>query len=309
MRMGKFKQMDAVEYKSFLYKFLDDYRVSLTEATTSDDHARAFHSNLTDERLLDRCRTEHRNSSQFICYKNNSEIVDMNYYVAETLYSRGPQIAEWMTDRRSGYLMEINADFGETIGYGFEKDTGLKKDTDWVRMFLRKSYDEGCQLGFYIETAYPDIEHETARYVGQLSRDPYENGKLSGNSFDGIEEIMSKEAFLASLTGHTQGHENKEETVKNKPVNPEDINLNVPDDYFFSEQAQQDLIHNFASAYGFNEEDIYVSPLDQNFLLYLKDDTPLAMISGNSLFVCNENIANVKGEDITGMDYIEEIRE
>lgn len=288
MSIRKISSMDEKEYLSFLYKFIDDYNMSMTEATTSDDHAKAFHSNLSDERLLDRCKNEHRNSSQFICQKQGHDVLDMNYYVSETLYSEARKISDWMTDNRTDHTLVINVDFGETVGYGYEKNTLLKKDSPRIKMCLRKSYEPECQLGFYIETAFPDIAHDESRYVGQLEMDPYKDGRLiTGNSLEEIKEIKTKEEFLNEITHGTDARNTKE------------IELAIPDDYFTNVSAQEKLIHDFAAIYGLDESHITVSAEDPAFLML--NDTPVAMTSDNSLFICHENIAAITQEEF-GLD-------
>lgn len=287
MNLRAIHRMDEQEYYSYFLKFLDDFRDTIIESTSIEyGHAGSMHTGLTDEQMLGRCKIDHKNVSQFVAYSEYGDNLDVKDFIAETLYMKAKEIARWVCDRSQKHMLELSEDFGDVVGYGYEKDTEMKKDTSQVRIILRKTYNYDSNLGFFIETAYPEIDHPNARYITQLSRDPYKDGNVVCGTLDDVTEIRSKEDVIQEIA--EQCEIKKHQMIKEEISVPKDIDVNL--------QAQADIIHEFAIRYDFKEEDLYFLEDDGKFIIEKTTDIPVAMAAKESLFICQENIEEIRKE-------------
>lgn len=275
MGLREIKRMDEKEYESFFSRYLRDFADTLIESLSIEyGHTAMGHENHTDADLLKRCKEKRKNVSQFVSYQEDGEPLSVNEMINETLYMKIHDISKWICDGRDKRPLEISEDFGSTVGYGYEKKTHLKKDTSQIRIILHKATDIDTQTGFFITTAYPEIENQNSRYIGQLSRDPYKDGSVINNTLDDVEEIMTKEQFIESL------HE------KNVAIQA----ANQIADY------QNIILNNFAQEYGLTDKSLEFSD-GNDFIQDADTKMPYAIISGGQICACKDNIDIALGLD------------
>lgn len=275
MGLREIKRMDEKEYESFFSRYLRDFADTLIESLSIEyGHTTMGHENHTDADLLKRCKEKRKNVSQFISYQEYGEPLSVNEMINETLYMKIHDISKWVCDSRDKRPLEISEDFGSTVGYGYEKKTHLKKDTSQIRIILHKANDIDTQTGFFITTAYPEIENQNSRYIGQLSRDPYKDGTVINNTLDDVEEIMTKEQFIESLD------------EKNVAIQA----ANQIADY------QSIILNNFAQEYGLTDKSLEFSD-GNDFIQDADTKMPYAIISGGQICACKENINIALGLD------------
>ena len=268
MGLREIRKMDEKEYEAYFSKYLRNFSDTLIESLSIEyGHTAMGHENLTDDALMQRCVEKRKNVSQFISYEEYGEPLSVNEMINETLYMKIHDISRWICDSRDKRPMEISEDFGTTVGYGYEKKTHLKKDTSQIRIILHKASEYDSQLGFFITTAYPEIENQNSRYIGQLSRDPYKDGSVVYNTLDDVTEIMTKEQYLESIKEKDDISQVKEQLA----------------------DFQSIIIHNFAQEYGLDEHKLEFSN-DNDFIKDNVTGVPYAMISGGQVYACRENI-------------------
>lgn len=94
------------------------------------------------------------------------------------------EITEWMyankkyMSDRDFYTLALSVNMGDTVGKGYRADMSEYK-TPVITMVLERDYDYSCPKGFYLKTAYPDIECREAVKTGRnFTKDDVINGNL-----------------------------------------------------------------------------------------------------------------------------------
>lgn len=134
-------------------------------------HAKELHYGQTDKDIASRIEKEGKaNISSFY------EEADMDKYVAETMLSFKEQIASWMQDNRNldDLVLRLPNAAEAPIGFGFNSDYEeiITKD---VKVVLSKHEPEqDSEFGFFVKTAYADIESRDALKSGRAWKTGYQ---------------------------------------------------------------------------------------------------------------------------------------
>lgn len=181
------RNMDQNKYRDMLeVAAFDEIETMLN---ISKGHCREMHEGLTDEDMLNRMiKEEKENVSSFW----DKESVEDG--ISNVIAYRTKEITEWLFKERYEFkqpkdyqMLCIEADIGgESVGHGFVKNGNnfSEKETSAVRIILQRDMDGESPFGFYIKTAYTDIEHKNAIETGlSLSKEELlKNPDISFNS-------------------------------------------------------------------------------------------------------------------------------
>ena len=142
-----------------------------TMLNISKGHSQELHENITNEDLIKRIITEEKeNISSFW---DNESLKDG---VSNVIAYRSQAITKWLFKERYEFdnpkdyqKLCISADIGgDSVGHGFNNSDGVvkEKETSAVTVVLQRDMDGESPFGFYIKTAYADIQHENAILTG-----------------------------------------------------------------------------------------------------------------------------------------------
>lgn len=163
------RNMDQKTYQ----KMLEDaaFDEINTMLNISKGHSQELHENITNEDLIKRIITEEKeNISSFW---DNESLKDG---VSNVIAYRSQAITKWLFKERYEFdnpkdyqKLCISADIGgDSVGHGFNNSDGVVKEkgTSAVTVVLQRDMDGESPFGFYIKTAYADIQHENAILTG-----------------------------------------------------------------------------------------------------------------------------------------------
>lgn len=163
------RNMDQKTYQ----KMLEDaaFDEINTMLNISKGHSQELHENITNEDLIKRIITEEKeNISSFW---DNESLKDG---VSNVIAYRSQAITKWLFKERYEFdnpkdyqKLCISADIGgDSVGHGFNNSDGVvkEKETSAVTVVLQRDMDGESPFGFYIKTAYADIQHENAILTG-----------------------------------------------------------------------------------------------------------------------------------------------
>lgn len=163
------RNMDQKTYQ----KMLEDaaFDEINTMLNISKGHSQELHENITNEDLIKRIITEEKeNISSFW---DNESLKDG---VSNVIAYRSQAITKWLFEERYEFdnpkdyqKLCISADIGgDSVGHGFNNSDGVvkEKETSAVTVVLQRDMDGESPFGFYIKTAYADIQHENAILTG-----------------------------------------------------------------------------------------------------------------------------------------------
>lgn len=142
-----------------------------TMLNISKGHSQELHENITNEDLIRRITTEEKeNISSFW---DNESLKDG---ISNVVAYRAQAITKWLFKERYEFdnpkdyqKLCISADIGgDSVGHGFSNNNGVvkEKETSAVTVVLQRDMDGESPFGFYIKTAYADIQHENAIFTG-----------------------------------------------------------------------------------------------------------------------------------------------
>lgn len=142
-----------------------------TMLNISKGHSQELHENITNEDLIRRIITEEKeNISSFW---DNESLKDG---ISNVVAYRAQAITKWLFKERYEFdnpkdyqKLCISADIGgDSVGHGFSNNNGVvkEKETSAVTVVLQRDMDGESPFGFYIKTAYADIQHENAIFTG-----------------------------------------------------------------------------------------------------------------------------------------------
>lgn len=142
-----------------------------TMLNISKGHSQELHENITNEDLIRRIITEEKeNISSFW---DNESLKDG---ISNVVAYRTQAITKWLFKERYKFdnpkdyqKLCISADIGgDSVGHGFSSNNGVvkEKETSAVTVVLQRDMDGESPFGFYIKTAYADIQHENAIFTG-----------------------------------------------------------------------------------------------------------------------------------------------
>lgn len=163
------KNMDQNTYQEMLEDAaFDEINTMLN---ISKGHSQELHENITNEDLIKRIITEEKeNISSFW---DNESLKDG---VSNVIAYRSQAITKWLFKERYEFdnpkdyqKLCISADIGgDSVGHGFNNSDGVvkEKETSAVTVVLQRDMDGESPFGFYIKTAYADIQHENAILTG-----------------------------------------------------------------------------------------------------------------------------------------------
>lgn len=163
------RNMDQKTYQ----KMLEDaaFDEINTMLNISKGHSQELYENITNEDLIKRIITEEKeNISSFW---DNESLKDG---VSNVIAYRSQAITKWLFKERYEFdnpkdyqKLCISADIGgDSVGHGFNNSEGVikEKETSAVTVVLQRDMDGESPFGFYIKTAYADIQHENAILTG-----------------------------------------------------------------------------------------------------------------------------------------------
>lgn len=163
------KNMDQNTYQEMLEDAaFDEINAMLN---ISKGHSQELHENIANEELIKRIITEEKeNISSFW---DDESLKDG---VSNVVAYRSHAITKWLFKERYEFKnpkdyqrLCISADIGgDSIGHGFSNNNGVvkEKETSAVTVVLQRDMDGESPFGFYIKTAYADIQHENAIFTG-----------------------------------------------------------------------------------------------------------------------------------------------
>lgn len=137
----------------------------------SKGHSRDLHENLSNEKLIQRIISEDKDNTS--CFWDEETLKEG---ISNVVAYRSDEITNWLFKNRFEFQSPkdyqticIAADIGgDSIGHGFvkEKDNIIEKETSAVKVILQRDMDGESPFGFYIKTAYADIEYPSSIRTG-----------------------------------------------------------------------------------------------------------------------------------------------
>lgn len=159
-------------------------------------HAKELHYGQTDKDIASRIEKEGKaNISSFY------EEADMDKYVAETMLSFKEQIASWMQDGRNleDLVLRLPNAAEVPIGFGFNSDYEEIVTKDVKVVLSKHEPEQDSEFGFFVKTAYADIESKDALKSGRAWKTGYqyhaesEQEKDTGRESESPKEAAEKE--------------------------------------------------------------------------------------------------------------------
>lgn len=141
-------------------------------------HSQQLHCNQTSGDILNRVMHECKSCSSFAEDTEPAKQALENGYksyahdvICAAIYNQAEEIADWLDEpaRKREKTLSISVDMGEPVGTGITMDL-KEKETSAVRVVLGKSSVDEINAGsflFFVKTAYPDLDHESARETGR----------------------------------------------------------------------------------------------------------------------------------------------
>ena len=190
-----FTNWDIEEYENELFNTALDCPESLTNVRKG--HALDLHTDKTDMQLLSRMVKENKSEASAFSDLEDYSVMDR---IGDAIASKAPEIADWacskrneFSDPREYHQLIFDASLGcdEPIGYGFKSDLE-KYATDTIRIVLQRDNSGENQFGFYMLTAYPNIDK------GEPTGIRYEENDL----IKGRNELTVLEKMKLGLNGY-----------------------------------------------------------------------------------------------------------
>lgn len=156
-----YTEFDTEKYEELLINTAFDNPESLTNINKG--HTKVIHVGQTDSQLLERIAKEDKNSV--------SSFTDLAEYpilsrIGDAIVNQATIIAGWACSKRNEFsdmrdynrlTISVNLNYDEPIGTGFN-DQLEKYVTDTIKVVLQRDMSGENSFGFYVLTAYPDIE-------------------------------------------------------------------------------------------------------------------------------------------------------
>ena len=156
-----FTNWDIEEYEKELFNTALDCPEVL--ANIHKGHALNLHADKTDMELLSRMVRENKSEASTFIEIDDYPIISR---IGDALANKAPDIANWACSKRNEFsdsreyhqmVLDVNLGYDEPIGFGFKSDLE-KYATDTIRIVLQRDNDGENQFGFFVLTAYPDID-------------------------------------------------------------------------------------------------------------------------------------------------------
>ena len=156
-----YTEFDPDKYEELLINEAFDNPESLTNMNKG--HTKPIHTGLTDSQLFERIAREDKNTV--------SSFTDLAEYpvlsrIGDAIVNQAPVITDWACSKRNEFndvrdynrlTISVNLNYDEPIGTGFN-DKLEKYVTDTIKVVLQRDLSGENSFGFFVLTAYPDIE-------------------------------------------------------------------------------------------------------------------------------------------------------
>lgn len=156
-----FTNWDSDTYEHELIVTALDFPKMLTNIAKG--HTLEYHANQTDMQLIGRIMRENKQIASTFADTEDYPVLSM---IGDAIANKSSEVTDWIMSKRSEFathsdyeLFVINLDLGqdEPIGFGFKPDL-QKYATDTITVVLRRDNSGENQFGFFVLTAYPDVE-------------------------------------------------------------------------------------------------------------------------------------------------------
>ena len=125
-------------------------------------HTKELHTDQTDMQLISRMLKENKNMASAFTEINGYSVLER---IGDALYYKSAEITDWIYKERFEFPnvkayseLVLNLELcPEPIGHGFRPNLE-EYETNQIVIVLRRDFDKENQFGFYMITAYPDIE-------------------------------------------------------------------------------------------------------------------------------------------------------
>ncbi len=241
MNRAQIMAMDSDEFAVMIGDMaLDSFYESLN---VNKGHTKALHCSQSDKRLISRLCTEKimPQGALVSCPDGVSSFTskeDMESFIQEAVWSNRQNIANWIMktpmefkDRSEFGTYIFSYDMGEPVGNGFMYKEGqfIEHRTNVIRMALQRDFSGESPLGFYLKSAYPEIDKGTPTdktyEIEQITKMRYELS-FGQRMYFAAHELMPKDSAIFHKI-NSQGVE----VVKCKTsINDKQYNITVTED-------------------------------------------------------------------------------
>lgn len=178
----------------------DDVSVLLgMEAEGAHTHTIHCPENISEKEMIGRIVEKNRSYGIFESREDADDLIK------NLITIKAPEIADWLYTKRRDYSDRqdfqrkcITMDMGEVVGHGFTRDF-KEMQTPVITVVLQRNRDEkkSARYGFYLVTAYPDLNSEKAIPTG---REYTRQEIVTGGMYD-FRTPLEKAAFLCENQG------------------------------------------------------------------------------------------------------------
>ena len=172
--------------KDFQTKLEDEIDKDFNNALGIDlGHTEELHHDQTTSQMLSRAAAENRSTiSSFY----DTEV--MEDAISNAAYFAAKDITKWIQSRPNEfagprdyqeYAVSLVIDDTEMISKGYKEENGVFKEieTPAIRLVLQREIEAPTEFGFYIKTAYGDLNHPLSKYTGvEYTRDDIVNNRM-----------------------------------------------------------------------------------------------------------------------------------
>lgn len=162
--------MDPDKYQLLLEKQIFDQIETISNINKG--HSKDLHIQMTDEEMITRLIAEEK--SAVSCFDDQEELLDS---IADGIYFKAKDITDWIlsshldfTNKQDYHAKIININiWDDKIGSGFVNENGKikEKESGVITIILQRDFSDESAFGFFVKTAYVNIEDRTAKYTGK----------------------------------------------------------------------------------------------------------------------------------------------
>lgn len=156
-----YTEFDTDKYEELLIDVASDNPESLTNINKG--HTLDLHSGLTDMEMLTRLIKDNKESIS--CFTEIEEYPILTR-IGDAIVVEAQKVAAWACSKRNEFtdpreynrlVLNVDLNYDEPVGIGFNKDLE-KIITDHVKVVLQRDMSGENNFGFYVLTAYADLD-------------------------------------------------------------------------------------------------------------------------------------------------------